>query len=191
MTTTTKVNRFECESIFDAELNEPASANRSPTDDEAQEQTRTGGMPLQSAQALFPSCLCSAIVPIVDLLDDSSLTADGPAVCDLANQVIGQLRRRAERADSRSRLPLGGALVPRRGHGPVPAPRTREADAGEAGRDVCHPETAPALRAPPAPADRLHAAQLPDWLHHVLRADPGRGQPEPRCQRALAPSPRN
>lgn len=45
-------------------------------------------MPLQSAQALFPSCLCSAIVPIVDLLDDSSLTPDGVAVCDLANQVM-------------------------------------------------------------------------------------------------------
>ncbi|EFX80552.1 hypothetical protein DAPPUDRAFT_318531 [Daphnia pulex] len=44
--------------------------------------------PLQSAQFLFPSCLCSAIVPIVDLLDDSVLTPDGVAVCDLANQVL-------------------------------------------------------------------------------------------------------
>jgi hypothetical protein len=32
--------------------------------------------------------LCSAIVPIVDLLDDSVLTPDGVAVCDLANQVL-------------------------------------------------------------------------------------------------------
>jgi hypothetical protein len=57
-------------------------------DDEAQQQSRTSGQPLQSAQFLFPSCLCSAIVPIVDLLDDSVLTPDGVAVCDLANQVL-------------------------------------------------------------------------------------------------------
>lgn len=56
-------------------------------DDETQQQTRNASQPLQTAQVLFPSCLCSAIVAIVDLLDDSALTTDGVAVCDLANQV--------------------------------------------------------------------------------------------------------
>ena len=60
-------------------------------DDETQQQNRSSGQPLQSAQFLFPSCLCSAIVPIVDLLDDSVLTPDGVAVCDLANQVTNLL----------------------------------------------------------------------------------------------------
>lgn len=46
------------------------------------------GPPLQTAQVLFPSCLCSAIIPIVDLLDDSMLTSDGVAVSDVANQVM-------------------------------------------------------------------------------------------------------
>jgi protein unc-80 len=40
------------------------------------------------AQVLFPSCLCAAIVPIVSLLDDFSLTPDGVAVHDVANQVV-------------------------------------------------------------------------------------------------------
>jgi len=56
-------------------------------DDETQQQSRSASQPLQTAQVLFPSCLCSAIVAIVDLLDDSALTTDGVAVCDLANQV--------------------------------------------------------------------------------------------------------
>ena len=56
-------------------------------DDETQQQNRNAALPLQTAQFLFPSCLCSAIVQIVDLLDDSVLTPDGVAVCDLANQV--------------------------------------------------------------------------------------------------------
>lgn len=79
-------------------------------DDEAQEQSRTGGVPLQSAQPLFPSCLCSAVVPIVDLLDDSTLTPDGVAVCHLANQVtsgrVSTMRRRLK-----LRFLFGGAQV--------------------------------------------------------------------------------
>lgn len=57
-------------------------------DDETQQQSRIASQPLQTAQVLFPSCLCSAIVAIVDLLDDSAITPDGVAVCGLANEVL-------------------------------------------------------------------------------------------------------
>ena len=56
-------------------------------DDEMAQQQRSSAQPLHVAQILFPSCLCSAIVPIVELLDDSNLTPDGLTVYDVANQV--------------------------------------------------------------------------------------------------------
>ncbi|XP_046453317.1 protein unc-80 homolog isoform X4 [Daphnia pulex] len=73
---------------YEPALHHVGADDHDDADDETQQQSRTSGQPLQSAQFLFPSCLCSAIVPIVDLLDDSVLTPDGVAVCDLANQVL-------------------------------------------------------------------------------------------------------
>ncbi|XP_053975913.1 protein unc-80 homolog [Hylaeus volcanicus] len=42
----------------------------------------------QSAPSLFPSSLCSAIVQIIDLLDDAAVSDDGSAVYEVAYQVI-------------------------------------------------------------------------------------------------------
>lgn len=39
------------------------------------------------AQQLFPSCLCSAVLTIIHLLDDPAVTADGIAVYEAAQQV--------------------------------------------------------------------------------------------------------
>ncbi|XP_045030143.1 protein unc-80 homolog isoform X4 [Daphnia magna] len=73
---------------YEPALHHSGADDHDDADDETQQQNRTSAQPLQTAQVLFPSCLCSAIVPIVDLLDDSILTPDGVAVCDLANQVL-------------------------------------------------------------------------------------------------------
>lgn len=40
------------------------------------------------AQQLFPSCLCSAVLTIIHLLDDPAVTPDGIAVYEAAQQVI-------------------------------------------------------------------------------------------------------
>lgn len=39
------------------------------------------------AQQLFPSCLCSAVLTIIHLLDDPAVTPDGIAVYEAAQQV--------------------------------------------------------------------------------------------------------
>lgn len=41
----------------------------------------------QSALSLFPSTLCAAIVPIINLLDDASVAESGTAVYETAYQV--------------------------------------------------------------------------------------------------------
>nr|CAH7758097.1 unnamed protein product [Callosobruchus chinensis] len=43
---------------------------------------------LHSAHSLFPSCLCSAVVQIINLLDDAAVSPDGNAVYEVAYQVI-------------------------------------------------------------------------------------------------------
>jgi hypothetical protein len=43
--------------------------------------------PIQSAHSLFPSCLCSAVIQIVNLLDDAAVSPDGNAVYEVAYQV--------------------------------------------------------------------------------------------------------
>ncbi|CAH2006087.1 unnamed protein product [Acanthoscelides obtectus] len=43
---------------------------------------------LHSAHSLFPSCLCSAVVQIINLLDDAAVSVDGNAVYEVAYQVI-------------------------------------------------------------------------------------------------------
>ncbi|KAH1025785.1 hypothetical protein HUJ05_010443 [Dendroctonus ponderosae] len=51
-------------------------------------QTRSTGHHLHSAHSLFPSCLCSAVVSIINLLDDAAVSADGCAVYEVAYSVI-------------------------------------------------------------------------------------------------------
>ncbi|BES88439.1 unc-80 homolog (Hypothetical protein) [Nesidiocoris tenuis] len=43
---------------------------------------------IHAAQSLFPSCLCSAVIQIINLLDDAAVTSDGCAVYEVAYQVI-------------------------------------------------------------------------------------------------------
>lgn len=57
-------------------------------DDETLEgQTRNAGHHLHSAHSLFPSCLCSAVIQIIGLLDDAAVSPDGNAVYEVAYQV--------------------------------------------------------------------------------------------------------
>ncbi|XP_030758641.1 protein unc-80 homolog isoform X4 [Sitophilus oryzae] len=57
-------------------------------DDQPDGQTRNTGHHLHSAHSLFPSCLCSAVVSIINLLDDAAVSADGCAVYEVAYSVI-------------------------------------------------------------------------------------------------------
>jgi hypothetical protein len=43
---------------------------------------------VHSAHSLFPSCLCSAVIQIVNLLDDAAVSPDGNAVYEVAYQVF-------------------------------------------------------------------------------------------------------
>ncbi|KAL1497693.1 hypothetical protein ABEB36_008611 [Hypothenemus hampei] len=49
---------------------------------------RNTGHHLHSAHSLFPSCLCAAVISIVNLLDDAAVSADGSAVYEVAYSVI-------------------------------------------------------------------------------------------------------
>jgi len=52
-----------------------------------QMQQKYGGIHAQSLAVLFPSCLCSAVVDIIGLLDDAAVSADGNSVYEVAYQV--------------------------------------------------------------------------------------------------------
>ncbi|XP_042207937.1 protein unc-80 homolog isoform X3 [Homarus americanus] len=57
--------------------------------EEAEAEVGRGGTHHVSvAQQLFPSCLCSAVLTIIHLLDDPAVTLDGIAVYEAAQQVI-------------------------------------------------------------------------------------------------------
>lgn len=43
---------------------------------------------IQMAQSLFPSCLCTAVLPIINLLEDREVNDDGVAVSEVAYKVI-------------------------------------------------------------------------------------------------------
>ncbi|XP_071051603.1 protein unc-80 homolog isoform X3 [Onthophagus taurus] len=58
------------------------------TDDDQEGQARNTGHHLHSAHSLFPSCLCSAVVQIINLLDDAAVSPDGCAVYEVSYQVI-------------------------------------------------------------------------------------------------------
>lgn len=49
---------------------------------------RTSSHHVSVAQQLFPSCLCSAVLTIIHLLDDPAVTPDGIAVYEAAQQVL-------------------------------------------------------------------------------------------------------
>ncbi|XP_042889771.1 protein unc-80 homolog isoform X4 [Penaeus japonicus] len=72
---------------------EPALHHVSADDHEEGEEAesdvgRGGSHHVSVAQQLFPSCLCSAVLTIIHLLDDPAVTADGIAVYEAAQQVI-------------------------------------------------------------------------------------------------------
>lgn len=56
-------------------------------DEQAEGQIRNTAHHLHSAHSLFPSCLCSAVVQIINMLDDAAVSADGNAVYEVAYQV--------------------------------------------------------------------------------------------------------
>ncbi|XP_064455968.1 protein unc-80 homolog isoform X2 [Ornithodoros turicata] len=56
--------------------------------DEDQQAERTSSHPIQVAHALFPSCLCSAAVSIINLLNDAEVGAEGIAVYEVAYRVV-------------------------------------------------------------------------------------------------------
>ncbi|GFR73733.1 Unc-80-like protein [Elysia marginata] len=46
------------------------------------------GQHLQTAQSVFPSCICAAVLPVLHLLDDHDVNADGVSVAEVAYKVI-------------------------------------------------------------------------------------------------------
>ncbi|XP_063871430.1 protein unc-80 homolog isoform X10 [Scylla paramamosain] len=72
---------------------EPALHHVTADDHEEGEETegevgRTSSHHVSVVQQLFPSCLCSAVLTIIHLLDDPAVTPDGIAVYEAAQQVI-------------------------------------------------------------------------------------------------------
>ncbi|XP_044757175.1 protein unc-80 homolog [Coccinella septempunctata] len=64
------------------------SEDHEEDDEQVDGQPRNTGHHLHSAHSLFPSCLCSAVVQIINLLDDGAVSPDGYAVYEVAYQVI-------------------------------------------------------------------------------------------------------
>jgi hypothetical protein len=60
------------------------------TDEELtdQEKPTASKEALHTAQALFPSVLCTSFVEVINLLDDHAVSLDGTAVYEVAYQVI-------------------------------------------------------------------------------------------------------
>ncbi|XP_066993860.2 protein unc-80 homolog [Anabrus simplex] len=57
-------------------------------EEQAENQQRNASHHFHSAHSLFPSSLCSAVIQIINLLDDAAVSADGNAVYEVAYQVI-------------------------------------------------------------------------------------------------------
>ncbi|XP_059153938.1 protein unc-80 homolog isoform X2 [Physella acuta] len=55
---------------------------------EGDEDRMEHGHHLQTAQSVFPSCICAAVLPVLHLLDDHDVNADGVSVAEVANKVI-------------------------------------------------------------------------------------------------------
>lgn len=56
-------------------------------EEQAETQQRNTSHLIHSAHSLFPSCLCSAVIQIINLLDDAAVSPDGNAVYEVAYQV--------------------------------------------------------------------------------------------------------
>jgi hypothetical protein len=57
-------------------------------EEQTETQPRNTAHHVHSAHSLFPSCLCSAVIQIVNLLDDAAVSPDGNAVYEVAYQVF-------------------------------------------------------------------------------------------------------
>ncbi|XP_069694357.1 protein unc-80 homolog isoform X2 [Periplaneta americana] len=57
-------------------------------EEQVETQPRNTTHHIHSAHSLFPSCLCSAVIQIINLLDDAAVSPDGNAVYEVAYQVI-------------------------------------------------------------------------------------------------------
>ncbi|EEC09386.1 hypothetical protein IscW_ISCW007182, partial [Ixodes scapularis] len=67
---------------------EPALFHAVEEHEEDQLAERSAAHPIHVAHALFPSCLCSAAVFIINLLNDAEVNMDGVAVYEVAYQVV-------------------------------------------------------------------------------------------------------
>ncbi|XP_071444564.1 protein unc-80 homolog isoform X1 [Hetaerina americana] len=57
-------------------------------EEQPESQQRSATHHVHSAHSLFPSCLCSAVIEVINLLDDAAVSPDGNAVYEVAYQVI-------------------------------------------------------------------------------------------------------
>ncbi|XP_065199931.1 protein unc-80 homolog isoform X3 [Planococcus citri] len=79
------------ESCDTQETNKPQLQQQSQQSQQQQQplsQQKSSNIHGQSLAVLFPSCLCSAVVEIISLLDDAAVSADGNSVYEVAYQVI-------------------------------------------------------------------------------------------------------
>lgn len=53
-----------------------------------EEEDGTRAVHLHAAHSLFPSCLCSSVMQIVNCLDDAAIDGNGSAVYEIAYQVV-------------------------------------------------------------------------------------------------------
>ena len=63
-------------------------------EEQTETQPRNTTHHIHSAHSLFPSCLCSAVIQIINLLDDAAVSPDGNAVYEVAYQVSMHLRQK-------------------------------------------------------------------------------------------------
>lgn len=57
-------------------------------EEQGETQQRNTSHLIHSAHSLFPSCLCSAVTQIINLLDDAAVSPDGNSVYEIAYQVF-------------------------------------------------------------------------------------------------------
>ncbi|KAG8336397.1 Protein unc-80 [Homalodisca vitripennis] len=78
------------QAAYEPSLHHGAGDDHDEGGDEEQGETqqRNTSHMIHSAHSLFPSCLCSSAIQIINLLDDAAVSADGNAVYEIAYQVI-------------------------------------------------------------------------------------------------------
>lgn len=148
-------------------------------------QTRNTGHHSHSVHSLFPSCLCSAVIQIIDLLDDAAVSPDGNAVYEVAYQASKATRTLRDKVETS--LFLGDMVLFGGRKRPVPPLHSREANARKTGTNVQDPQTPDSVHTEAAPASRVRALQLHNRIRHVLRTNAARGRTEADRNRSLAP----